>query len=130
MSVQHLVSADLARRRRSMGDPLFAAAATGSGVFVLVLLGAIIVELFIGSLPAFRAFGAAFLVSPTWDPVKQVFGGAVPIYGTVVSSILALILAVPLSLGIAFYLTELAPGWLRQPVGTAIELLAAVPSII
>ena len=71
-----------------------------------------------------------FLVTADWDPVKEVFGAAVPVYGTLVTSVLALILAVPLAFGIAFYLTELAPAWLRRPVGTAIELLAAVPSII
>lgn len=101
-----------------------------AGILVLVLLGAIIVTLLIGGLPAFQAFGAGFLVDPNWDPVQETFGGAVPIYGTVVTSILALILAVPIAFGIAFFLTELAPGWLRRPVGTAIELLAAVPSII
>ena len=71
-----------------------------------------------------------FLISADWDPVKEVFGAAVPIYGTIVTSILALILAVPIAFGIAFYLTELAPSWVRRPVGTAVELLAAVPSII
>ena len=81
-------------------------------------------------LAAFRQFGPLFLVSAAWDPVKEVFGAAVPIYGTIVTSILALIMAVPIAFGIAFYLTELAPVWLRRPVGTAIELLAAVPSII
>ena len=75
-------------------------------------------------------FGPLFLVSADWDPVKEVFGAAVPVYGTIVTSILALVFAVPLSFGIAFYLTELAPVWVRRPVGTAIELLAAVPSII
>ena len=65
-----------------------------------------------------------------WDPVRHRFGAAVPVYGTLVTAVLALILAVPLSFGIAFYLTELAPLWLRRPVGIAIELLAAVPSII
>ncbi|MBV9783385.1 MAG: phosphate ABC transporter permease subunit PstC [Acidisphaera sp.] len=104
--------------------------AGGAGIFVLVLLGAIIVMLFIGGLPAFRAFGPGFLVSTDWDPVRQVFGAAVPIYGTVVTSLLALILAVPLAFGIAYTLTELAPMWLRRPVGTAVELLAAIPSII
>ncbi len=99
-------------------------------MFVLLLLGAIIVTLFIGGLPAFRAFGPAFLVNPEWDPVRSVFGGAVPIYGTVLTSVLALALAVPVSFGIAFFLTELSPAWLRRPVGTAVELLAAVPSII
>jgi phosphate transport system permease protein len=118
------------RRGGSRGDAVFAAAARASGVLVLVLLGAIIVTLFIGGLPAFRAFGADFLINPEWDPVQTVFGGAVPIYGTLMTSVLALILAVPVSFGIAFFLTELAPVWLRRPVGTAVELLAAVPSII
>jgi phosphate transport system permease protein len=97
---------------------------------VLVLLGSIILSLFIGGLPAFRQFGAGFLTSAEWDPVRQVFGAAVSVYGTLITSVLALIMAVPLAFGIAFYLTELAPKWLRRPVGTAVELLAAVPSII
>ena len=112
------------------GDKLFAGVATASGMFVLLLLGAIIISLFIGALPAFRAFGPLFLVNADWDPVQQIFGAAVPIFGTIVTSILALIMAVPLAFGIAFFLTELAPDWMRRPVGTAIELLAAVPSII
>ena len=115
---------------RSPGDAIFSVLAHASGVFVLVLLGAIIVELFIGGLPAFRAFGASFFYSANWDPVQEIFGGAVSIYGTVVSAVLALVFAVPVAFGIAFFLTELAPQWVRRPVGTAIELLAAVPSII
>ncbi len=118
------------RRGRGTGDAVFALLARASGVLVLILLGAIIVTLFIGGLPAFRAFGADFLVNPDWDPVRTIFGGAVPIYGTIVTSVLGLILAVPVSFGIAFFLTELAPAWMRRPVGTAVELLAAVPSII
>jgi len=114
----------------NFGDRAFAVAAWASGVLVLVLLGAIIVVLFIGGLPAFRQFGAFFIISDDWDPVREVFGAAVPIFGTVVTSVLALLMAVPLAFGIAFYLTELAPPWLRRPVGTAIELLAAIPSII
>ena len=116
--------------RRQWGDLLFAAAARASGGFVLVLLGGIILSLFIGGIPAFRHFGAGFVVSTEWNPVTQNFGALVSIYGTVITSAIALVLAVPLAFGIAFYLTELAPGWLRRPVGTAIELLAAVPSII
>ncbi len=104
--------------------------ARASGIFVLLLLGSLILSLFIGGLPAFRKFGAGFLVSTSWNPVKEVFGAAVSVYGTVMTSVLALILAVPLAFGIAFYLTELAPEWLRRPVGIAVELLAAVPSII
>jgi phosphate transport system permease protein len=97
---------------------------------VLILLGSLILSLLIGGLPAFRQFGLGFIVSTDWDPVQQVFGAAVSIYGTLVTSVVSLILAVPLAFGIAFYLTELAPTWLRRPVGTAVELLAAVPSII
>jgi phosphate transport system permease protein len=114
----------------SFGDALFGGIARVSGVFVLVLLGAIIVGLFVGAVPAFRAFGAAFLTNAIWDPVNQVFGGAVPIYGTVVTAVLALLFAVPVAFGIAFFLTELAPVALRRPIGICIELLAAVPSII
>jgi phosphate transport system permease protein len=113
-----------------VGDAVFAGLARFSGAFVLVLLGAIIVVLFLGGLAAFRRFGPLFLVSADWDPVREVFGAAVPVYGTIVTSILALAFAVPVSFGIAFYLTELAPAWVRRPIGTAIELLAAVPSII
>jgi phosphate transport system permease protein len=118
------------RRGASFGDPVFAALARLSGILVLLLLGSLILSLFVGGLPAFRQFGAGFLFSAAWDPVHQVFGAAVSVYGTLITSLLALVFAVPLAFGIAFYLTELAPGWLRRPVGTAIELLAAVPSII
>ncbi len=113
-----------------LGDAVFAALATSAGVVVLLLLGAIILSLFIGGLPAFRAFGPGFLLNADWDPVQQIFGAAVPIYGTLITSALAILMAVPLAFGIAFYLTELAPTWFRRPVGTAIEMLAAVPSII
>jgi phosphate transport system permease protein len=120
----------VARSKRRLGDPIFAGVARASGIFVLLLLGSLILSLFIGGLPAFRKFGAGFLVSTNWNPVQEVFGAAVSVYGTVMTSVLALILAVPLAFGIAFYLTELAPEWLRRPVGIAVELLAAVPSII
>ncbi len=123
-------SAKSAKASGALGDKIFAGAATASGVLVLLLLGAIIVSLFIGGWPAFRAFGLAFVTNADWDPVQNVFGAAVSIYGTIVTAVLALIMAVPLAFGIAFYLTELAPPWVRRPVGTAIELLAAVPSII
>ena len=119
-----------ASRASGAGDAVFAGLARASGLFVLVLLGAIIVLLLVGGLAAFRHFGAGFLTNATWDPVRDIFGGAVPIYGTVVTAALALVLAVPLAFGIAFFLTELAPSWLSGPVGTAIELLAAIPSII
>jgi phosphate transport system permease protein len=101
-------------------------------VLVLLTLGGIIVTLFLGGLPAFQRFGLDFLISTRWDPVegREEFGAFISIFGTVVSSILAIIFAVPVAFGIAYFLTELAPPWLRRPVGTAIELLAAVPSII
>jgi len=123
------------RSRGSSGagaDKFFEWLCVGAGLFVLGLLGAIIVTLFIGGLPAFREFGIQFLWSTAWQPVegRENYGAAVPIIGTVVTSVLAIFIAVPVAFGIAFYLTELAPEWLRQPVGTAIELLAAVPSII
>ncbi|PZW45120.1 phosphate ABC transporter membrane protein 1 (PhoT family) [Humitalea rosea] len=121
-----------ARRKgsTSFGDAVFAGACTAAGVFVLLLLGGIIIELFIGGWPAFRTFGAGFVTGTIWNPVDEVFGAGVSIYGTIVTALLALMLAVPLAFGVAFYLTELAPPWLRRPVGTAVELLAAVPSII
>ena len=124
-------AAPAARRRGGPGgDVIFEWACRLAGVLVLVLLGAIIVELFIGALPAFRRFGLAFVWTELWDPVADEYGALVPIYGTVVTAVLAIVLAVPIAFGIAFFLTELAPGWLRRPVGTAVELLAAVPSII
>jgi phosphate transport system permease protein len=118
------------RRNYQVGDAVFAFLARFAGAFVLILLGSLILSLLIGGLPAFRQFGFGFIGSTDWDPVQQVFGAAVSIYGTLVTSVVSLILAVPLAFGIAFYLTELAPTWLRRPVGTAVELLAAVPSII
>jgi phosphate transport system permease protein len=120
----------LTRRKSGLGDRLFEAAARAAGIFVLLLLGSLILSLFIGGLPAFRQFGAGFLFSTQWNPVRQVFGAGVSVYGTLITSVLALALATPLAFGIAFFLTELSPSWLRPPVGTAVELLAAVPSII
>ncbi len=121
-----------AARRAPPGDSIFRVLTAGAGIFVLLLLGAIIVSLFIGGLPAFRAFGVSFITSGTWDPNPdhESYGGAVPIIGTVTTSIIALAIAVPIAFGIAFYLTELAPVWVRRPVGTAVELLAGIPSII
>jgi len=118
------------RSSGQLGDKIFAGVARLSGVFVLVLLGAIIVTLFVGGLPALRAFGPGFLSNADWDPMADVYGGAVAIYGTLITAVLALVMAVPVAFGIAFFLTELAPMSLRRPIGTAIELLAAVPSII
>jgi phosphate transport system permease protein len=90
----------------------------------------IFVSLFIASLPSIQKFGFAFLWSKEWDAPAEQFGALVPIYGTIVTSIIALVIAVPVSFGIALFLTELAPTWLRRPLGVAIELLAAIPSIV
>ena len=97
---------------------------------IILVLGAITLQMFRASLPAIRQFGWHFLVSNEWDPVLDAFGALPYIYGTVVSSLLALALAVPIALGIAIYLAELAPAWVRRPLGFLVELLAAIPSVI
>ena len=111
-------------------DAVFAAAATGAAWLTLALLAGIIVSLLIGAAPAIQKFGLGFLVSTDWDPVQEKFGGLVMIYGTLMTSFIALLIAVPVSFGIALFLTELSPSWLKRPLGIAIELLAAVPSIV
>ncbi len=97
---------------------------------VLLLLGGVIVSLVIGSLPSIRAFGLSFYTTTTWNPVTEKFGAMAPVYGTVVTSIIAMAIAVPSAFGIAIFLTELCPFWLRRPISIAIELLAGIPSII
>lgn len=112
------------------GDTLFAFLTRGSACFVLLLLGGIIVSLFVASWPTIKTFGFDFLRVADWDPPNDRYGALVPIYGTLITSLIALCIAVPVSFGIALFLTELAPPWLRRPLGIAIELLAAVPSIV
>src|SRR5262249_34178851 len=97
---------------------------------VLVLLGGIVVALAAGSVPAVQKFGLSFLTSDAWNPVTEKFGALPAIYGTLVTSFIAMILGIPLALGVAVFLTELCPPRLRRPIGTLIELLAAIPSII
>jgi len=99
-------------------------------VLVLALLGGVMAALFIGSFPAIRAFGFGFFVTEVWNPVTDKYGALAPIYGTVVTSLIAMLIAVPAGLGSAIFLTELCPVPLRRPIGIAIELLAAIPSII
>ena len=99
-------------------------------ILVLVILGGVIVSLVEGSLPALSAFGFGFLTSHAWNPVTEQFGASAPIYGTLVTSAIAMLVGIPLSFGIAIFLTELCPVWLKRPLGTAIELLAGIPSII
>ena len=120
-------------RRTSSGpwvDRLFGFLAKGAAVFTLGLLLAILGSLTVSAWPAITKYGLGFLTSTAWDPVQEEFGGLVMIYGTLASSIIALLIAVPVSFGIALFLTELSPAWLKRPLGTAIELLAAIPSIV
>jgi len=116
--------------RLRFGDATFRALTRASAIGVLVLLGAIIVSLIIGSMPAFQAFGLDFLIEERWNPVTEKFGAIAPIYGTLVTSFIAMLIAVPVGLLIAVFLTELCPMWLRRPIGIAVELLAGIPSII
>ncbi len=111
-------------------DRLFGWAAKGAALLTLAVLVALLGSLFVGAWPAIAKYGLGFLTSTTWDPVTEEFGGLVMIYGTLATSIIALLIAVPVSFGIALFLTELSPAWLKRPLGTAIELLAAVPSIV
>jgi phosphate transport system permease protein len=117
-------------RNNALMDALFRNLTRIFAFAVFSLLAAILVSLVVGSLPAIHAFGIGFLASAQWDPVRQEFGALVPIYGTVLTSAIALAIAIPVSFGIAVFLTELSPVWLRRPLGTAIEMLAAIPSII
>ena len=120
-----------ARRRVAPGaDTVFAGMAHGAAWLTLALLAGIIVSLLIGAGPAIREYGLSFLWSTDWDPVQDKYGGLVMIYGTLMTSLIALLIAVPVSFGIALFLTELSPAWLKRPLGTAIELLAAIPSIV
>ena len=111
-------------------DRIFGGLTLTAAVFVLVLLGGVILSLVIGSLPAFQAFGFHFLTSETWNPNDDVYGALGAIYGTIVTSAIAMAIAIPVGLGIAIFLSELCPFPLRKPIGMAIELLAGIPSII
>ncbi len=117
-------------RTSSFADTLFRWAAKGAVILTLSMLGGILLSLVVGAWPAIHQFGWHFFVNSAWDPVQNNFGGLVMIYGTLATSFIALLIAVPVSFGIAVFLTELAPNWLRRPLGTAIELLAAIPSIV
>lgn len=112
------------------GDIIFSVLVKLAALIVLLMLGGIIVSLIISSWPSIQKFGLAFLWTKEWDAPNDIYGALVPIYGTLVTSFIALLIAVPVSFGIALFLTELAPGWLKRPLGIAIELLAAIPSIV
>ncbi|MDR2614427.1 MAG: phosphate ABC transporter permease subunit PstC [Candidatus Accumulibacter sp.] len=114
----------------ALADRLFGVLTRGAALLTLALLLGILFSLFIGAWPAIERYGLGFLTHDAWDPVQEDFGGLAMIFGTLVTSAIALSIAVPVSFGIALFLTELSPAWLKRPLGTAIELLAAVPSIV
>jgi phosphate transport system permease protein len=111
-------------------DAVFAVVTQSAAWFTLALMVGIVGSLLVGAAPAIQEFGLSFLWTSEWDPVNEKFGGLVMIYGTLMTSFIALLIAVPVSFGIAIFLTELSPSWLKRPLGIAVELLAAVPSIV
>jgi phosphate transport system permease protein len=119
-----------ARRVSAWADVVFSALAHGAAWLTLALLAGILISLLVGAAPAMKEYGLSFLWTSEWDPVRNRYGGLVMIYGTLMTSFIALLIAVPVSFGIALFLTELSPLWLKRPLGTAVELLAAVPSIV
>ena len=118
------------KRRKWLGDFIFLNLTRFFALLTLLTLAGIIISLFVTAWPSIQKFGFAFLWTSEWNPPKENFGALIPIYGTIVTSIIALVIAVPVSFGIALFLTELSPGWLRRPLGIAIELLAGIPSIV
>ena len=117
-------------KKQRIQDFLFHKVTMLFALLVLIALAGILVSLMISAWPAFQKFGIQFIWTNEWDIINENFGAAIAIYGTLISSVIALLIAVPLAFGIALFLTEMCPLWLRRPLGTAIELLAAVPSII
>ncbi|WP_084824877.1 phosphate ABC transporter permease subunit PstC [Lampropedia cohaerens] len=118
------------RKFNKIPDIIFGVLARGAAVLTLGLLVGIMISLFISAWPSIREFGVGFIFNSQWDPVMDLYGGLPMVYGTLATSLIALLIAVPVSFGIALFLTELSPAWLKRPLGTAIELLAAVPSIV
>ena len=117
-------------RRQRFQDFLFHKVTLGFALLVMLMLAGIIASLVVGAAPAFREFGASFLTTVEWDPVNDKYGALIAIAGTLMTSFIALLVAFPVSFGIALFLTEICPVWLKRPLGTAVELLAGVPSII
>ncbi|MCH9827230.1 MAG: phosphate ABC transporter permease subunit PstC [Gammaproteobacteria bacterium] len=121
---------DSALSRNRMRDTVLHAITRTAAIGVLIMLSGVIITLIHGSLPALDQFGFSFLHTESWNPVKEDFGAAAPIYGTVISSLIAMVIGVPISIGIAIFITELCPKSMKRPIGIAIELLAGIPSII
>ena len=118
------------RRAGVIGDAVFRSLTFLFALLVLLILGGVIVALIDGALPAFRTFGFSFVVTEVWNPVTQKFGALAPIYGTLVTSAIAMLIGIPVAFGVAVFITEICPLWLKRPLATMIELLAAIPSII
>ncbi len=132
-TTEAIVSLHQDERRARMdarSDAMFFWIVRGAGLLVLATLASVALTTLWGGREAFATFGFKFLISTEWDTVGHQFGALAPVYGTLITATIALLIAVPVSFGIAMYLTELAPAWLRTPVGAAIELLAGIPSII
>jgi phosphate transport system permease protein len=123
-------SAAVRRPAGGAGDAIFHGLTVFFAVLVLMILGGVIVSLVYGALPALSKFGFGFVVNGAWNPVTENFGALAPIYGTLVTSLIAMLIGIPVAFGVALFITELCPKWLRRPLGTMIELLAAIPSII
>jgi phosphate transport system permease protein len=112
------------------GDAVFRGLTVFFATLVLVILGGVIISLIYGAWPALSKFGFGFIVNGAWNPVTENFGALAPIYGTLVTSLIAMLIGIPVAFGVALFITELCPKWLKRPLGTMIELLAAIPSII
>ncbi|TPL76637.1 phosphate ABC transporter permease subunit PstC [Mesorhizobium sp. B2-3-13] len=123
-------SRDATVRRFALTDSIFHGLTRAAAILVLVLLGGVAISLLAGSWQALSTFGFSFLTTESWNPVTEKFGALAPIYGTIITSAIAILIAVPLGIGIAIFLTELCPRPLRRPIGMAVELLAGIPSII
>ena len=132
------MSADIliARQQRSaaghgaLGDVVFRTLTLLFALLVLVVLAGVMVSLVIGALPALQQFGFNFLITEAWNPVTEKFGALAPVYGTLVTSAIAMLIGIPVAFGVALFITELCPNWLKRPLSMMIELLAAIPSII
>jgi phosphate transport system permease protein len=125
-----LAAREATAARAGAGETRFRLLALAAALAVLLLFAGVLGALVIGALPAIRAFGLGFITTEAWRPSREIFGGLASIYGTLVSSLIAIGIALPVGIGVAVFLTELCPRMLRRPIGIAIELLAGIPSII
>ena len=130
MATTELASPKGAPPGHALGEVVFRYACAGAATLLLAALAGVVVSLFIGGLPAFRAFGFGFLTSTVWNPVSEVYGAAGPIAGTLITSFLSLLIALPLALGVSVFLVEFCPPRLSRPIAIAVELLAGIPSIV